>query len=212
MYLLYLVQRTQLNSVYVVHQTEVCQPFKIFAAGVSGQFEDYGLVVLLGKTRLEYRIQDICIWVSAEIQHKKIEEVISESKSSEVIPVNACSQNVERRIFSYVYAGLTHSVRTKRSHFHETEAEIVQVVVEFAVFVKTRAKSHGIIEVQAEQLPLQAFRLVAVHPAVDGSHKWNPAYEAEIFQAYFGGLFQIHLLDEGAYDEIVETHMLFRIP
>ena len=100
---------------------------------------------------------------------------------------------IVRRIGLDVVYGLAYSVRAHRSDFRETESQIVEIVVQLAVDVKSRAESDRIVETESEDFALQAFLVVGVNPPVDFPPEWDLADELKISETYPGSAVCVHI-------------------
>ena len=124
-----------------------------------------------------------------------------------VVGVYADGKNALLRVLLDVPYGLAYARGAHRPYFHETETEIAQVVIQFAMDIETGAEADGVAERQAEHLARQDLAAVPAQEPRDAASERNPAEQFEIAQAYPGGLLEIHLPDKRSNYDTVQSHL-----
>ena len=104
--------------------------------------------------------------------------------------------------------GPADAVGVHRADLDEAEAQVIQVVIEFAVDVQAGAEADGVVEVDAEDFALQAGGAVVVDPAADQAAARNSFDQLEVPECRPGGLFDVRVADKRSEQYAIQSHTL----
>ena len=181
-----MLDAAQLHSVHIVNQAVVGKRFQLRTCDRIRYFKDNRLISLFCNPRVQHGIENIraCLRI-VDVQNKEIEEIVPKSEGIEIIFADTDGKNIILRVFLDVFNGSAYTMRIHRAYFDKTESEIVEIIVKFAVSVKTCAESDRIIKTEPEYFFLQSLCSVVVNPSVYDPTERNFSEGGEVFQGNF---------------------------
>ena len=190
----HLIDIPGLDTVDAVHEAVIGYFFDFCVGDDLGELDDDRFVDILGHAGVQDGVYDVRTEGGGgrEVQYEEVAEVVCEGEGGQVVSVDAGGQDVGLGVFLDPPDGPTDSVRSHGTDLYKAESQVVKVVVKLSVDIQSCAESDRVVEVQAEDLALEADGAVVVDPAADQAPTGDLLDEFEVSKGDLGGALDVH--------------------